>query len=85
MNGCMSAFICSVYHVSKDLLFDQYRIWVTAIKFKFAYTSECVFFMFGVVCDFVCEVSLEGVVVMYSMLYSSFFFNLLGIFCMDLL
>ena len=31
------------------------------VTFKFGYTCGCVFFMFGVVCRFVCEVSLEGV------------------------
>jgi hypothetical protein len=34
----------------------------TIITFKFVYTCGCVFFMFGVVCGFVCEVSFEGVV-----------------------
>ena len=34
----------------------------TVITFKFVYTCGCVFFMYGVVCGFVCEVSFEGVV-----------------------
>ena len=34
----------------------------TVITFKFVNTCGCVFFMFGVVCGFVCEVSFEGVV-----------------------
>ena len=34
----------------------------TVITFKFVNTCRCVFFMFGVVCGFVCEVSFEGVV-----------------------
>jgi hypothetical protein len=32
------------------------------ITFKFVYIYECVFFMFGVLCGFVWEVSLEFVV-----------------------
>ena len=32
------------------------------ITFKFVYTCGCVFFMFGVVCSFICEMSLEGVI-----------------------
>ena len=34
----------------------------TVIIFKFVNTCGCVFFMFGVVCDFVYEVSFEDVV-----------------------
>ena len=34
----------------------------TVITFKFVNTCGCVFFIFGVVCGFVCEVSFEGVV-----------------------
>ena len=34
----------------------------TVITFKFVNTCGCVFFMYGVVCGFVCEVSFEGVV-----------------------
>ena len=47
----------------------------TVIIFKFANTCGCVFFMFGVVCGFVCEVSFEGVVC--SVCYVVFqFFNM---------
>ena len=41
------------------------------ITFKFANTCGCAFFMFGVVCGFVCEVSLKCVVLVYAMLYST--------------
>ena len=32
------------------------------VTFKFVNTCGCVFFMYGVVCGFVCEVSFEGIV-----------------------
>jgi hypothetical protein len=32
------------------------------VTFKFVYTCGCVFFMFGVVCGFIYEVSLESIV-----------------------
>ena len=56
ISGCVSAFICSVYRVLKDLVIG------TDVAFKFVNTCGCVFFMYGVVCGFVCEVSFEGVV-----------------------
>ena len=33
----------------------------TVVTFNFVNTCGCVFFMYGVVCGFVCEVSFEGV------------------------
>ena len=54
------------------------------ITFKFVYTCGCVFFIFGVVGSFVCEVSFEDVVC--SVCYVVFqFLKLLAIFCVDLL
>ena len=56
----------------------------TVITFKSVNTCGCEFFMFGVVCGFVCEVSFEGVVC--GICYVVFqFFNSLAIFCVDLL
>ena len=52
----------------------------TVITFKFVNTCGYVFFMFGVVCCFVCEVSF----VVYAMLYSRLL-KLLSIFCVHLL
>ena len=60
----------------------------TVLTFKFVYTCGCVFilcfFLFEVVCDFVCEVSLKFV---YSVTYVVYDFlkKLLAIFCVDLL
>ena len=53
----------------------------TVTTFKFVNACGCVFFMFSVVCGFVCKVSFEGVVcgVCYVV------FQLLVIFCVDLL
>ena len=34
----------------------------TVVTFKFVNTCGCVFFVYGFVCDFVCEVHFEGVV-----------------------
>ena len=46
----------------------------TVVTFKFVYTCGCVFYIFGVVCGFVCGESLEGFFfVVYTVLYSSFF------------
>ena len=51
----------------------------TAITFKFVYTCGSVFFIFGVVSGFVCEVSFEGVVC--GVCYVVFqFFNAFGYF-----
>ena len=47
----------------------------TVITFKFVNTCGCVFFMFGVVCDFVSEVSFEGVVCGICYVVIQFFFN----------
>ena len=52
ISGCVSAFICSVYRVLKDL---ANVVIGTVITFKFVNTCGCVFFMYGVVCGFVCE------------------------------
>ena len=59
VSGCVSAFQYIMFW--KIYLFDKYEFG-TIITFKFVYTCGCVFFMFGVVCGFVCEVSLECVV-----------------------
>ena len=45
----------------------------TVIKFKFLYTYVRVFFMFGVMCSFVCEMSMECVV--YNECYVVFQFS----------
>ena len=58
ISGCVSAFICSVYRVLKDL---PVRPIGTVVTFKFVNTCGCVFFVYGVVCGFVCEVPFEGV------------------------
>ena len=51
----------------------------TVVTFKFVNTCGCVFFIYGVVCDFVCEVSFEGVVC--GVCYVVFqFFNSLNYF-----
>ena len=44
------------------------------IIFKFVYTRGCVFFMFGVVCGFVCEVS-GGCCLWYMLCCILVFFN----------
>ena len=81
ISGCVNTSICSVYHVLKDHLFDQFR---TVITFKFVYTCGCVFFMFVVVCGFVCEVSFEGVVcIVYYVVFQ--FLKVFAIFYVDLL
>ena len=53
MNDSVSAFISSVYHVLKDIPGDKIEF-ETVNRFKFVYTCGCVFFMYGVVYDFVC-------------------------------
>ena len=61
-----------------------YIVFGTVITLKFVYTCGCVFFVFGVVRGFVCEVSFECVVC--GVCYVVFqFFKLLAIFCVDLL
>ena len=56
----------------------------TVVTFKFVNTCEYVFFLYGVVCGFVCEVSFEGVVC--GVCYAVFqFFYSFSYFCVDLL
>ena len=50
----------------------------TVITFKFVYTCGCVFLMFGVVHDFVCEVYFEDVLCGVCNVVFQFFFNLCG-------
>ena len=57
----------------------------TVVTFKFVNTYGCVFFMYGVVCGFVCEVSFEGVVCGVCYVVFQFFDSFSYFFCVDLL
>ena len=50
----------------------------TVVTFKFVNTCGCVFFMYGVVCGFVCEVSFEGVCYVVFQFIDSFSYFLCG-------
>ena len=79
ISGCVSAFIHLLYRVFKEhyIIWDSHYIYVCT----YPQIHRCVFFLLGVVCCFVCKMSLNYV---QSVVFE-FDFNFFAIFYVDLL